>query len=647
MRRLRSFSDPIWQAGGQFANASNLYALVVNDPTAYSGPIYSEFQPKLPRDLSDAISPTQPFGERRACKMSITMRERLIGILGIIVVSSLPLVFLLSFVASAQPGAPDPTKAATATTSPEATTQPPTAQKVWRQQMAKTPFPKPGCYTSSYPSTQWQEVPCSTAAPRPHPQNGDYSAQVVSGSLSSAMGSFEVVSGATGEQDSKSAPNHFSLQLNTNRFNSPLCDQGNPNCAWQQFIYDDPGNVYIQYWLIRNKQPCPSQSWTYYDGSAGAPGCYINGNQATPRNNQAITDLAKLSLTGTSSSSEQSAMLEASDGSLWGTPDGGDPLGIGSQWTNAEFNIVGWCCGSQANFSPNPGTTINVTVSVDNGTLNAPTQGPGFTAESNNLTLVYPSCPVGGAPLAPMLVFTETNTLGANQPAAQCPVITSITPPSGSNQGGTNVTINGFDFVPGNTEITFGGVLATNFSCSANQPAAQCPVINGITPPSGSSCSPTQCTATSPLYGNSSTTVPVQASANGITSQMVPADLFAYLPGPQCTSTLSCPAPGVTFPQLIVTCPSAFYVKNDAACTMGPTTQSVECGTNSDVQPPLLVCDPVTNSCSGYSLGIEAGYCGKPKPPPPLPPGDNCCTLCRKGGGLCTINPNGTCSACQ
>jgi hypothetical protein len=90
----------------------------------------------------------------------------------------------------------------------------PQALKTWRQLMARTPFPKPGCYTSSYPITHWLEVPCSTAKPRPHilpatglkPHNvggggnGDYSAKA-SGSLSSATGSFDSVTGATGESD--------------------------------------------------------------------------------------------------------------------------------------------------------------------------------------------------------------------------------------------------------------------------------------------------------------------------------------------------------------------------------------------------------------------------------------------------------------
>ena len=71
--------------------------------------------------------------------------------------------------------------------SPASTTP---VRDAWRRQMTRTPFPKPGCYTSSYPSIRWQEVPCSTAKARPHggTTNGDYSAQVTSQSISSATG---------------------------------------------------------------------------------------------------------------------------------------------------------------------------------------------------------------------------------------------------------------------------------------------------------------------------------------------------------------------------------------------------------------------------------------------------------------------------
>jgi hypothetical protein len=304
--------------------------------------------------------------------------------------------------------------------------------ETWRQLMARTPFPKAGCYTSSYPSTQWQEVPCSTAKlvphvpaadPKPHNvgANNDYSAQVT-GSLSSVIGSFDNVIGATGESDSLAGNEYFSLQLNTNYFNSPLCD--NPNCyALQQYVYDSandsPGAVYIQYWLLYHGSTCPTQTvannnfWAYVTGGGAAPGCVINGYQATVPN-QPIKELAKLRLTANHSPGHHSVVLETSGGKLYGGQDDGDVLGIGTQWNTAEFNVFGIGNSSTASFTPNPVSTIVVRTSVDNGTTNAPTcsQG-GFTHEQNNLTPVpvSPCCPLSGA--SPAIVVTESNANGA------------------------------------------------------------------------------------------------------------------------------------------------------------------------------------------------------------------------------------------
>jgi hypothetical protein len=309
-------------------------------------------------------------------------------------------------------------------------------RETWRRSMARTPFPKAGCYTSSYPSTQWQEVPCSTAKAVPHippvadskPHNvgagANYSAQVT-GSLSQVIGSFDSVIGATGESDSSAGNENFSLQLNANTFSSPLCD--NPNCnGLQQYAYDSPGNVYIQYWLRFHGSTCPSKTvannaWAYYNGSSGgAPGCYINGNQASVPS-QPITELAGLRLAANNSPGAHSAVLETSGGTLYGGQDDGDFLGIGSQWKTAEFGVFGAGNSSTAVITPNPGTTIVVRTSVDNGTTNAPTCAPsGFTNEQNSLTLVQvsPCCPIAGA--TPAIVVTESNTAGATSQCA-CP----------------------------------------------------------------------------------------------------------------------------------------------------------------------------------------------------------------------------------
>ena len=216
--------------------------------------------------------------------------------------------------------------------------------------------------------------------------------------------------------------NNFSLQLNTNLFNSSLCDTSNCK-AWQQYIYDSPGNVYIQYWLLNHSSNCPSvtiagNSWSYYNGSSGGtPGCYINGNQVSPSTPQAIANLAKLQLTGNNSSSQQYAKLEDANGSLWGSPDSGDLLGVGTQWTAAEFNVVGWGDGSTATLTPNPGTAVVVRTSVDNGTTNFPGYTGGFTGKSNSLTLFPPLVPSATPALCREVPFQPSCSRRATLPA--------------------------------------------------------------------------------------------------------------------------------------------------------------------------------------------------------------------------------------
>jgi hypothetical protein len=56
-----------------------------------------------------------------------------------------------------------------APTPPPAPLQPSQQQlENWRKNMPAQP-PRPGCFTSAYPSNQWQEVPCTTAPAVPFP----------------------------------------------------------------------------------------------------------------------------------------------------------------------------------------------------------------------------------------------------------------------------------------------------------------------------------------------------------------------------------------------------------------------------------------------------------------------------------------------
>jgi hypothetical protein len=325
---------------------------------------------------------------------------------------------------------------------------PPSTQprEQWRQLMWKTPPPKGGCYSSSYPNTEWHEVPCTTAPPLPHaPAAGitppdlvggvdpDLVAQA-SGPLSSSTGSLYSVTGVT----SVAGPgqNSFQLQLNTNTFGgprSPLCGNQSNCFEWQQFIYQNTGClqvdskhscVYIQYWLVNHTSPCPTtptaggHSWNYFGGGPGqSSGCYINGN-TTPVPDQTV--VAGLRLKGNTSAGAQSAVFEDSTGTSYNSSDGGDLLGMGASWRRAEFNIFGNCCGNQAVF--NPGSTIVVLTNVDDGTANVPTPvRQSYTAESNNLTLVSPPCLLGGSQ-QPGILFTESN----GDATSTCPDLTPV-----------------------------------------------------------------------------------------------------------------------------------------------------------------------------------------------------------------------------
>ncbi len=87
------------------------------------------------------------------------------------------------------------------------------------------------------------------------------------------------------------------------------------------------------------------------------------------------------------------------------------------------------------------------------------------------------------------------------------PTITSVSPPSGPQAGGTPVTIVGTNFAPGATTVAFGSNAATSASCA----------------------SATICTATSPA-GTGTVDVTVTTSAG--TSATSSADAFSYLPPP-------------------------------------------------------------------------------------------------------------------
>ena len=324
---------------------------------------------------------------------------------------------------------------------PATTTQPQQAPNPdvpnWRTNMAHTPVPKEGCFASTYPSTGWQEVPCTSAPAVPYPPasrpgnlpargplpntigNGvDASVKVTTGHISESVGSFDSVTGVTSETGLAGA-NSFSLQLNSNFFSgSPTCNgaQTPSVCqAWQQFVFSNTecGTTcgFMQYWLISYNTTCPG-GWTTYSGS-NFTDCYKNSSAiSVPK--QLITNLANLSVTGEASAGGIDTFIMGVGGTVYTVTGQDSVVDLAAAWTESEFNIVGDSSGSEATF--NAGSSITVRTTANNGTLTAPScDGQGFTAETNNLFFVQASStPAPGT--MPAIVFTESSTTSNTTP---------------------------------------------------------------------------------------------------------------------------------------------------------------------------------------------------------------------------------------
>ncbi|MGA2352440.1 MAG: Ig-like domain-containing protein [Terracidiphilus sp.] len=312
-------------------------------------------------------------------------------------------------------------------------------REAWRKSMVNIPLPKKGCFTASYPSTGWQEVPCSTAKPfppQPAPNGGkrggapqvgnggtaDFSAETT-GLYTSAEGTFNSVTpgiteaaGPTGGS-SGTQTNSFSLQLNTNTFSNTLTTSLCRNAAtpslcrgWEQFVFQNnlgPGTcgscVSVWYWLVPyGGATCPT-GWTPDVGD-----CFISSTLVTVPT-LTITPLPTLTLTGKISGGIDTVILDNNTSLSATTAD--STLDLDLSWNQTEFNVFGGGGGDEAFFSEltatNPGTTIVVKTSVVDGTMNPPTcSNASFTGETNSLNLVT-CCPYGGT--SPNIQFMESN----------------------------------------------------------------------------------------------------------------------------------------------------------------------------------------------------------------------------------------------
>jgi hypothetical protein len=376
-------------------------------------------------------------------KISNALREGLTKVLRLLTTAILAV--LLSACATAQPSP-------TVQPSPEAS-----QLREWRESMAETPLPKEGCFQTSYPSKEWQQVACVTAPPYPQPPkrgprpfvvgNGNDLSPRTTGFISTAIGSFDSVTGVTSESGQingtgPQVPNAYSIQLNTNFFASAACaGSPNANCrGWEQFVFANDGTsgfVFIQYWLIQYNAPCPAvtpptPAWIQFSFPSSTDiYCFKNSANSSGVPNQPITNLANLSLSGTVSSTGDRYTFATGGGTLF-SATGDNAVNAAAGWNVAEFAIVGNAGSGQANF--NAGATIVPRVRVIYGGTAAPTcVAQGFTGETNNLNFGTTAPAISG--LGPALFFTETSTGNAT---ANCAGATTI--------GDTHLT-------------TFGGLL--------------------------------------------------------------------------------------------------------------------------------------------------------------------------------------------
>jgi hypothetical protein len=330
---------------------------------------------------------------------------------------------------------------ASAATSPAPTAA---ALQAWQTKMSQVPQPSKGCFTSTYPSLVWQQLPCGFAdnppvtpkPPGPRPRswpldvgntNGDLTAVAPSGHISSATGSFDTVSVTS--ESSSGVSNNYTLQLNTNPFASPTCaGNGNPvpaDCqGWEQFVYwnsGSAGRLFIQYWLLHYDAPCPAGGWTFFEFNPGDTDTYCyrnNAGQLFGLANQPITNLINLRIVGNASAGSDSMTFFV--GGVGTTIPGDNSVAASTGWTTAEYNVFGGPGGAHATF--NSGASIKVRTLINyGGDLPPGCDTQSFTGETTNLGFGTPH-PTPTAP-GPSIQFIEDT---AHSSAPDCAFAAAI-----------------------------------------------------------------------------------------------------------------------------------------------------------------------------------------------------------------------------
>ncbi len=262
----------------------------------------------------------------------------------------------------------------------------------------------------------------------------DISAEAPTGRISTANGKFDTVTGVTSvsaftppQSGPLTVSNAYTLQVNSNFFSgSSLCSFPVAPCSWEQFVYENDGSglpflggcsssthacVYIQYWRF-GVGGCPA-GWI----SDGSGDCFKN-SPAAGAPNPPISQLAQLSLSGVVTATSDEAIFFV--GSVATMSVGDNFVNLAAGWRQAEYNLVGDCCLSEATFNPT-GVQVITRNSIDYGGTAPPNcVAVGFTGETNSLN--FPLSPPAPSSPGPALLFTENTTGGS----ANCAAATSV-----------------------------------------------------------------------------------------------------------------------------------------------------------------------------------------------------------------------------
>lgn len=318
------------------------------------------------------------------------------------------------------------------------------AMELWHRLLARNPLPGSGCFQTSYPSTEWMRVACSTPPHILYPvpasrravealaqsvgDGADYSADTSPSLMSTAVGAFPHVTGVTKVKSVENPKfgccglngvNSYTLQLNSYFFSTSACGKIKDCEGWEQFVYENPpgsseGALFIQDWLVptvpSGLSGCPpGKGWEYADG-----GCVQNSPNAVSVPNVSIKSLGKFTETGAAASRGDSIYLSVGS-TEYGMKNiqGNGITDLSAHWRGAEFNVIGDGGGDIANF--NKGSTISVSLQTDTDLTRAPEcpANSGTTGESNNLSFV--TAPANPPKLQyPSIEFTMSNAGGGS-----------------------------------------------------------------------------------------------------------------------------------------------------------------------------------------------------------------------------------------